>query len=355
MFLEVSILVLAFLIGTLIFGDSPTFRNTPLHKVFSFLLAFNSAAVKHIRTNKTLFTILKWLIPFFYVVVVYFCFYEFFVAVYPELNKQNIIGLGHKTGILLTVAFIIISTLLAFFSDPGVLHRADLAANLRKFPNDGLIFFGRECSTCGWKKPARSKHCSLCNQCVVQFDHHCIWINNCVGQNNYKWFLTYLLANIFMMMYGAYLCWRLLDGQEASRGLWNLIASTTYSNKVAGILSILGVIFSFISLAFTALHIRYMYLGVTTNEADKWGEIEYLIELRALFFARDLGMYLERASLGSNGVFQVVYISLDDELIIITENNKQCHNLIHLSLVAELTNIYDKGFWNNVYDRICGC
>ena len=55
----------------------------------------------------------------------------------------------------------------------------------RHYPCDSQIFFkGQACSTCKTLKCGRSKHCGMCDWCVVRFDHHCIWVNNCVGLNN---------------------------------------------------------------------------------------------------------------------------------------------------------------------------
>ena len=345
-------LVLVFLVVALLFGNSPALRSTPLHRIYLVLVRVNAAVVRYATASPSVYAVLRWLVPAFYIAVVSFCLYVFFAEVYPQLRCLGIVGLGHATCIAFTVVMVAVATELAIFSDPGVLTRAHLDASVLRYPNNGLIFFGRQCRTCQWQKPARSKHCSVCDRCVLRFDHHCIWINNCVGQNNYRWFVAYLVANIHMMAYGGYLCWRLLAAQDRGGGMCRVIVASTPSNKAAGVLMILGTIFSVITLAFAALHVRYMYLGVTTNEADKWGEVEYLVQLGALFWAPDMGVYLERASVSSNGLHRVVYISLDDESIVLDENDERKHALVQVTLVAELINRYDRGFWNNVYERI---
>ena len=43
-------------------------------------------------------------------------------------------------------------------------------------------------------KPLRSKHCEICQTCVMVFDHNCPWINNCVGAGNYLYFFLYIIT-----------------------------------------------------------------------------------------------------------------------------------------------------------------
>lgn len=42
----------------------------------------------------------------------------------------------------------------------------------------------------------RTKHCSICNKCVIQFDHHCMWLNNCIGGRNYSAFIICVISAI---------------------------------------------------------------------------------------------------------------------------------------------------------------
>lgn len=64
----------------------------------------------------------------------------------------------------------------------------DLAA----YPYDRISTYEKRCSTCNVQRPARSKHCRVCNRCVEKFDHHCVWVNGCIGRRTILWFNLFL-------------------------------------------------------------------------------------------------------------------------------------------------------------------
>ena len=55
----------------------------------------------------------------------------------------------------------------------------------------------RVCDVCGaGQQLPTTKHCLLCDRCVLGWDHHCWWVGNCVGQANHRWFWSYLLFQV---------------------------------------------------------------------------------------------------------------------------------------------------------------
>lgn len=352
--LLILILLLATTVATILFGDSPTLRKTPIRSFHKLLIRANSSVARQVQANDQLYAFLRWLVPLFYAAVVLFCLFQFFSWVYPALNASVLDSHFHLAYIAFSIASVVFSTALVTFSDPGTVTSANVAAACAKYKTNGLIFFDKTCSTCHIKKPARSKHCSVCNTCVLIYDHHCIWVNNCIGYNNFRWFMAFLFLNINMMVYGGYLCFVELRQQPVPHGWWKLIVATTESNRIAGILLLLAAIISVLTSLFACLHLRYLYLGVTTNEEEKWAEIEHLVSLGVLYYVVEDNLYVEEASMKeSDGRFLVVYLHLYDDLVAYREKDKAKYTFLKVALMEnDLDNIYDSGFWHNVKERI---
>lgn len=349
MFIPLLVLIVLFASATVlvVFGDSPSLRNTKLSRIRLRILALLRNATVHYNLFNDhhfagkLTVYLGYLVPTGYLAIVTVCLQQFFVKTMPMLQDPNYLY------IFLSIALIYISTALATFSDPGIVGHGDFPT----FEPNNLIFFPNSaCKTCGDLKPARSKHCSVCDHCFVLYDHHCVWVNNCIGYRNYRWFVLYLLANINFLGYGSYLCGGVMRYQlqhdYTDYGYWTVITSTTEANRVTGIFVILTSIFVIIAVLFTGLQVWYLYLGVTTNEVDKWGSVEYLVKIGVLYRCNGPEPYVEKV-VSKEG--EVVYISLKDERILQCDQN----SLEQITSVEnDLVNIYDEGFWNNAKRRL---
>ncbi|KAI3404003.2 SWF1 [Candida oxycetoniae] len=132
------------------------------------------------------------------------------------------------------------------------------------------------------------------------------------------------------------------------QSFWSVVTRTNDANKVTGIFVILCSIFVVIATLFTSLHVRYVYLGVTTNELDKWSEIEHLVDIGVLY---KVSPPIEEETFVEKGFLtgEPVYISLKDERIL----NVDEVSLVPVeSVVSDINNIYDKGFWENLRERL---
>ncbi|KAL4624542.1 putative palmitoyltransferase ZDHHC4 [Arapaima gigas] len=169
--------------------------------------------------------------------------------------------------------------------DPGTVTKEKHASQVQVYQYDGRLFYPRvSCPTCLLVKPARSKHCRVCNRCVQRFDHHCVWVDNCIGAQNYRYFLMYLLLTCAMagdialltadMLFNVVLQADLLharyidhDGQQQPAGPCFIVQHLFLT--FPRIVFMLGfLIFVFMLLAGYAMF--HLYLVVVNQTSNEW-------------------------------------------------------------------------------------
>lgn len=322
------LIIVILLCFVIIFGDTPMFKNTLIHTLKHGVLRRLQYLVKTLNNSPYL----NWFVPLFYLIVITTCLYLFFTTTWLQIPADIQYSRFHQCYIFVSICSVYSMTLVCIFSNPGYIHKYNVGDVNRHFLNNEIIFFNNNiCSTCNLLKPGRSKHCSTCNRCIILMDHHCVWINNCVGYNNYKYFIGWLVSNINFMAFGLYLCTTVVPMSHIS------LITTSPVYKITGSFIILCILFNLIVIIFLGLQIRYIYLGVSTNEADKWSDIEYLINIGTLY--RRQGTYYE---LINN---QLVNMKNDQVYPFFPDSQP-------VTSIAQVDNIYDKGFFGNLYEKI---
>ncbi|KAG0498462.1 hypothetical protein HPP92_003153 [Vanilla planifolia] len=262
----------------------------------------------------------------------------------------------HKYISIFAVVGGIILFILTSFSDPGTVNAENVSQYISSYPYDNIIFLEKECPTCNIPKPARSKHCSICDRCVARFDHHCAWMNTCIGERNTRYFLAFLLWHFVICLYGAVILGLILAGQlkehkiiyiltvyfdieESFYSLFPHVAQWLLSAHNTQILLIVFLtVIGLLLAGFFVYHAQLCLTNMTTNETFKWQE--YLSWRRKLNEAK-----------ASTAALKASLQAVSSET---KSSGSKCSRLYRKSPLQNETvtknNIYDKGILRNVLE-----
>ncbi|KAL3112727.1 hypothetical protein niasHT_019701 [Heterodera trifolii] len=148
-------------------------------------------------------------------------------------------------------------------SDPGVVevtHRE--RCQMLIWMTEEPLWKGTFCPTCLITRPLRSKHCQVCDKCILRFDHHCPWVANCIGEKNHRAFIVYLIVLDFsclLVFSGCLFYWRDVCGQISATNVLFCMPFVT-------VLGFFSVNYFFFVSALLCIQFYQILAAVTTNE-----------------------------------------------------------------------------------------
>ncbi|KAI0015056.1 zf-DHHC-domain-containing protein [Xylariomycetidae sp. FL0641] len=292
--LALGVLAISFMTFVAFFGRLPALRHTPIAWIYRVMWVSIPNALHALDQRLTSGRVMAFLGRFghrlwygrhptvliFFVLLLSVGEYMYLPGAWPRLSPL------HKTmgGIAIILPYLFLY--LAAYTDPGVITPNTHTRYMSLYPYDFTLFHpGQSCRTCHLLKPARSKHCAVCNRCVAKLDHHCVFINNCVGYGNQHWFMLLLLSTAILTSYGAYLGFGLIASAARVRApsfsLWKprgqswgayaiLLTIGIQDDVGVGSVTLLAAMTSPLVWGLLAYHLYLVYCGTTTNESMKW-------------------------------------------------------------------------------------
>jgi len=222
------------------------------------------------------------------------------------------------------------------FNDPGIINTSNEAKYIQMYSYDQNMYHQlRMCHTCHIEKPARSKHCAICNHCVARFDHHCSWLNCCVGLKNYKLFIMFLVSLIVMTAVSAFLTlmvfFNIIDTKQLHVLTYTDKSGKVYQATFSTVVTyLLG---EYTSMSFLLLYLTLLMIGVTG----------FLL----------MHIYLITSNQTTNEFFKGKYLQHPLEEINKSKRSKYKNIKTFVAKKSMFYGAYSKGFLSNIYEFIC--
>lgn len=225
-----------------------------------------------------------------YLVVVLGSWSIMFTYGYDFITRSSHVDDRHKLSGYVVFVICMWSWRKAGTASPGYITERNIA-KYDNYPYDNLLYVNKKCPTLGFRKLARSKYDRFTQKHVARFDHYCGWIDNAVGEENYRFFLLFLLVHVAMCVYGTIITFILLRGEVQDRDLFRAIFFNAETGEevdadlwvishymfmrhfqVCAVFVLMGVM-SFVLGLFFVFHLYIAGRGMTTNEYYKWRQV----------------------------------------------------------------------------------
>ena len=249
------------------------------------------------------------LLQIFYLGVVLGAYGTIVVHAYPRLPCYFLPS-WHKYTAFAAVVFCLWTWWKACTTNPGLITAGNVSLYERNYPFDNWLYLeGRPpCRTTGLFRPPRSKFCKFMGANVARFDHFCPWLNNAVGQENYRWFVGFLLAHCLLLVYGTLGMIGLLVseayekqlfeakfynqrlGRPVSASYYVVVQYLIFQHWMIFGVGLLCGVMAIVLFGFFAYHLYLACRNLTTNETFKYSEMK-----RAFYKTKALQRQMEES------------------------------------------------------------
>ena len=303
----------------------------------------------------------------------------------------------HKMGTFLACSLPYIFTYKAVKSKSSFVTPENHSVEMRRYPYDHVLYQpGNFCRTCHFPKPARSKHCSICRACVAKHDHHCVWVMNCLGKDNYVYFVALMASLGFLLSYGSYLAYLLLNeslqadtvqssGVPMAGAHWSVgktwretfhswIWAFSSDVRIGGV-GMLAMMTAPLGWGLFFYHLYLIWAGMTTSESSKWADWRDDISDGFVFRSEREPGTAQSDNIKSNTEPNIEWPISSTQHLVSTDDGRppgsarNGHSIgarspptsptkkiksqprwQQVQSLAEVDNLYDLGFWGNFLD-----